>query len=207
MPRAWMYPPTGLPLSAGRSSCTRSPGRARHGRAARGTGRAVLVLRVELDDQLLGEDRVNMRAHRQLVHEHLQRAGDDLQPGRDRALTERLASQLDREGLRRLGTDLDDVVLRDAVGRHVDAVAVDQEVTVGHQLAGGATGARQAGAVDDVVQAGLEDLQQGLAGLARAAGRLGVVTTELLLHDAVGEAGLLLLLELVQEKQKARFTY
>jgi hypothetical protein len=39
-------------------------------------------------------------------------------------------------------------------------------------------------------------VQQVLTGLAGAVGRLLVVAAELLLHDAVGEAGLLLLLQL-----------
>src|SRR6478752_6587179 len=109
---------------------------------------------------------------------------------------ERLASQLDREGLDRLLADRDDVVLLDAVRGHVDAHAVDLEVTVGHELTGVTTRAGQARTVDDVVQTGLEDLEQVLTGLAGAAGRLLVVPDELLLHDAVGEAGALLLLEL-----------
>src|SRR4051812_11847405 len=195
----------GLGIPAGRwclcprhqPSCAPPPGRARHDRAA-GWGRAASVLGVELDDQLLGEDGVDLCPGRQLVHQHLQRAGDDLQPRRHRAVADGLASQLDRERLGRLGPHLDDVVLRDAEGRHVDPLAVDQEVAVGHELASGTTGAREAGTVDHVVQAGLEDLQQRLTRLAGTAGGLGVVTAELLLHDAVGEAGLLLLLELVQ---------
>src|SRR6478609_8644149 len=154
------------------------------------------VLRVELHDELLGEDRVDLLTDGQLVDEDPQGTRDDLHPRRDGTLTERLASQLKREGLDRLRADVDDVVLRDAVGRDVDADAVDQEVTVGHELAGGATGPGQAGAVDHVVQAGLEDLQQVLTGLAGAARGLLVVTAELLLHDAVGEASLLLLLQL-----------
>ena len=55
------------------------------------------------------------------------------------------------------------------------------------------------GAVDDVVQPALQDLQQVLAGLTREAVGLLVVATELLLHDAVGEASLLLLLQLLAE--------
>src|SRR5690606_23894443 len=107
-----------------------------------------------------------------------------------------LPRDLERQGVHRLGPDLDDVVLLHAVGRDVDALAVDQEVTVGHQLAGLAAGAGQTGAVDDVVQTRLEDGQQVRAGPTGAAGRLLVVAAELLLHDAVGEAGLLLLLQL-----------
>src|SRR3989337_1117494 len=52
------------------------------------------------------------------------------------------------------------------------------------------------GAVDDVGEAALEQLQQVVTGLAGAAGGLGVVVVELLLEDAVGVAGLLLLPQL-----------
>ena len=69
---------------------------------------------------------------------------------------------------------------------------------MGDELAGGAPGAGQAGPVDDVVQPRFEDLQQRVAGLAGPRRGLGVVATELLLHDAVGVASLLLLLQLGQ---------
>src|SRR5688572_2452189 len=153
-------------------------------------------LRVVLDDELLGEDRVDLGPRRHLVDEDLQAARDDLHPGRDRAVAEGLARQLEREGLDGLLADRDDVVLLDPVARDVDAHAVDQEVAVAHELARLATGAGQARAVDDVVETGLEDRQDVLTGLAGAVGRLLVVPAELLLHDAVGEAGLLLLLQL-----------
>ena len=52
-------------------------------------------------------------------------------------------------------------------------------------------------AVNDVVQPAFQDLQQLVTGLAGTARRLCVVAAELLLHDAVGEAGLLLLLQLL----------
>src|SRR6476659_6426019 len=161
-----------------------------------GTRRLASVLRVELDDQLLGELRVDLRAHRELVDEDLQRAVDDLHPGRDGTLAERLASQLEREALDGLLANRDDVVLLDAVARDVDAHAVDLEVTVRHEMAGVATRAGQARAVDHVVQTGLEDLEEVLTGLAGALRRFLVVADELLLHDAVGVAGALLLLEL-----------
>jgi hypothetical protein len=70
-------------------------------------------------------------------------------------------------------------------------------VTVADQLTSHPSGPGQAGTVDDVVQAGLEDLQQVLTGLAGRTVRLFVVAAELLLHHAVGEAGLLLLLQLL----------
>ena len=57
-------------------------------------------------------------------------------------------------------------------------------------------GAGEAGAVDDVVQPRLEDLQQVVTGLALATHCLLVVATELLLQHAVAVLGLLLLLQL-----------
>src|SRR6478752_5430562 len=161
-----------------------------------GTRRLASVLRVELDDQLLGELRVDLCAHRELVDEDLQGALDDLHPGRHGTLAERLAGQLDREALDGLLADRDDVVLLDAVARDVDAHAVDLEVTVRHELTGVATRAGQARAVDHVVETRLEDLEKVLTGLAGALRRFLVVADELLLHDAVLEASALLLLQL-----------
>jgi hypothetical protein len=109
---------------------------------------------------------VDLLADGQLVDEDGQRALDDLHPRRGRAVAEGLAGQLEREALDGLLAHRDDVELLHPVGRDVDAVAVDLEVTVRHQLAGVAAGAGHTGAVDDVVQARLEDLQQVVTGLA-----------------------------------------
>src|SRR5699024_801764 len=113
-------------------------------------------------------------------HEDLQAARDDVQPRRDRTLTEGLPSQLDREGLERLLAHRDDVVVLDALAGHVRALAVDLEVAVRDQLTGLTTRAGEPGAVDDVVEPGLEDRQQVVTGLAGAVGRLLVVPEELL---------------------------
>src|SRR5690606_19044878 len=78
--------------------------------------------------------------------------------------------------------------------RDVDLLAVDQEVTVAHQLAGLPPGAGDARPVDHVVQPRLEGLQQHLTGLAPLAVSFLVVATELLLQHAVAEASVLLLL-------------
>ena len=66
-----------------------------------------------------------------------------------------------------LSLHVDDVVLRDAVAGDVDLHAVDGEVAVADQLAGHATRAGEPGAVHDVVEPALQDLEQVLAGLAR----------------------------------------
>ena len=71
-------------------------------------------------------------------------------------------------------------------------------MTVGNQLACLPTRAGKTSTVDDVVQAGLQENHQVVTGFAGATVRFGVVTAELLFHDAVGEACLLLLLQLEQ---------
>ena len=125
------------------------------------------LLRVELDDQLLLQRHIDLRALGQLVNQDAQAARDDLQPAGDRTVADGLASNLERQRAQRLLLDIDDVVLRDAVAGDVDLHAVDGEVAVADQLAGLTTGTGQTGAVHDVVQTGLEDAQQVVAGLTR----------------------------------------
>src|SRR5271156_2069295 len=112
------------------------------GRRLRGSS---FLLRVVLDDQLLGEWHLDLGALRKLVDKDALLLADHLQPAGDRAVTRGLASDLEWHG----------------------------------------------------VQPALQDLQQLVTGLAGTAGRFRVVAAELLLHDAVGEAGLLLLLQLL----------
>ncbi len=75
--------------------------------------------------------------------------------------------------------------------------AVDAEVPVADQLTSHPAGTCQPGPVYDVVEPALQDLQQLLTGLAGVANGLFVVAAELLFHHAVGEAGLLLFLQLL----------
>jgi hypothetical protein len=69
-------------------------------------------------------------------------------------------------------------------------------VPVVHELAGVAARAGEACAVDHVVEAALEQLQQVVTGLAGTTAGLRVVAVELLLEDTVGETRLLLLTKL-----------
>ena len=124
------------------------------------------------------------------------RVGDGLHPRRDVTLAVGLAGDDERGHLQRLLADVDDVVGRHLERRDVDLVTVDQEVTVHDELTGVATRAGEPGAVDHVVEAALEELEQVVTGLALATVGFLVVAEELLLHHAVGEAGLLLLLQL-----------
>src|SRR6201996_6978042 len=164
------------------------------GRRLRGSS---FLLRVVLDDQLLGEWHLDLGALRKLVDQDALLLTDHLQPARDRAVTGSLASDLERHGVQRLALDIDDVVLRHPIAGDGHLDAVDREVPVADQLTGHPTGPGDAGAVHDVVQPVLQDLQQLVTGLAGSAGRFCVVAAELLLHHAVGEAGLLLLLQLL----------
>ena len=75
-------------------------------------------------------------------------------------------------------------------------LAVDRDRLVAHELARLGARGGEAHAVDDVVEAALEQLQQVLAGGARAARRLAVVVAELALEHAVHAAQLLLLAQL-----------
>lgn len=63
-------------------------------------------------------------------------------------------------------------------------------------LAGLTTGSSKSSAVHDVIETRLEDLQQDVTSLTLGAVSLLVVTTELLLQDAVGVTSLLLLAQL-----------
>src|SRR6478735_7992869 len=154
------------------------------------------LLGVVLHDELLLDRDVDLRPDRDLVDEDAHPRRDDLHPRRGDALAVGLTGDDQRRELERLLAHVDDVVVGDLEGRDVDLLAVDQEVAVRHELAGLAARPGEAGAVDHVVEAALEELQEVVAGLALATAGLLVVADELLLHHAVGEARLLLLTQL-----------
>src|SRR5882757_997783 len=156
------------------------------------------LLRVELDDQLFLDLGVDHLAGRQRVHQDPHLVGDDLKPRRHRPGPGLGAGDHERGQLARGLAHLDDVVLGDPVGRDVHLAAVDDDVAVAHQLAGGVAGLGEAGPVNHVVQPRFEDLQHDLAGLAGLLVGLGVVAAELLLQHAIDPAGLLLLAQLEQ---------
>ena len=123
-------------------------------------------------------------------------AGQGIHPGRDDTLAMVLPGDDERRHLERLLADVDHVVLGHLEGRDVDLPAVYLEVAVCDELTGVTACASETSTVDHVVETALEQLQQVVTGLAGTAAGLGVVVVELLLEDAVGEAGLLLLLQL-----------
>src|SRR5450631_1351409 len=156
------------------------------------------VLRVELDDPLLLYLRVDDLTRRQGVDEDLHLRRDGFNPGRHRALAGLCSGDDKGRHLHGLATNVDDVVLGHPEAGDVHLVPVDHEVAMTNQLACHVTGGGEAGPLHDVVQTGLQDAQQVLAGLTRATVRLLVVTAELLLQDAVDTGGLLLLTHLEQ---------
>ena len=115
-----------------------------------------------------------------------------------RALAGLGARDDERGHLQRLGPHVDDVVLGHPVGRDVHLLAVDDDVAVLDQLARHVPALGEAGPVDDVVEAALQDLEQVVAGLAALAGGLFVVVAELLLQHAVDAPRPLLLPDLEQ---------
>src|SRR5262249_43851179 len=82
-------------------------------------------------------------------------------------------------------------------GRNVDDLAVDRDRAVRYQLPRLGAGRTEAHAIDDVVQAGLEQAQQVLAGRALALRRHRKVALELPLEHAVRAPQLLLLAHLL----------
>src|SRR3954451_768785 len=161
-----------------------------------GVASSVLLLRVVLDDQLLLDRDVDLLTDRELVDQDPHAVRQRLHPAGHDPLAVGLTSHDERGGLQGLLLDVDDVVLADLVRRDVDLLAVDPEVAVHDELTGVPTGAGEAGPVDHVVEAALQQLQEVVTGLAGTPAGLGVVVVELLLEHAVGEAGLLLLPQL-----------
>src|ERR687897_799493 len=124
------------------------------------------LLRVELDDELLLDRRVDLLPDRKLVDEDPQLAGEDLEPGRNGPLALGLTGDDERRHLLRLRPDVDDVVSRDPVRRHVDLSAVDQEVAVHDQLAGVPAGPGGGGAGGGVFPPRPPELQKSPPRLA-----------------------------------------
>src|SRR3954463_14831151 len=163
--------------------------------AGGGAGRRVSVLlRVELDDELLLDRRVDLRTLG--VAQHLRRKSVviGLEPGGYRGHEVRCVPDdlLGRRGC----LDGDHVVRLDLVARHVHAPAIHGPMTVQDELARLAPGGSEAEAHEHVVEPRLQQPQKVLAGDAGLAARLLVVVGELPLQHAVVAARLLLLAEL-----------
>ena len=83
----------------------------------------------------------------------------------------------------RLGRQFQHIAFLDVIGGDGDAAAVHLHMAVADDLAGGKRGRHELGAVHDRVQAGFQQADHVLAGVAGAAGRIGVILAELALGD------------------------
>jgi hypothetical protein len=92
--------------------------------------------------------------------------------------------RLEHDGqVARLLLDLDDIAVLHLVGGDVDALAVDPDMAVVDELAGGEHRHGELGAIDHGVEATFEQPDQVGAGVAAAARRLFVQAAELALAD------------------------
>src|SRR3954471_3931207 len=154
------------------------------------------LLGIQLDDELLGDRRVDLGTLRPLENGPGETVVVRLQPwGDGGGEVGRVPDDLLRT---RPGLQRDDVVGLDLVAGDVDAAAVHEEVTVPHELARLRTGRGESEAIDRVVETRLEHAQQVVTGDAALLVRLLVVGAELRLEQAVVPAGLLLLAQLQQ---------
>src|ERR1700751_2379058 len=84
------------------------------------------LLRVVLDDELLGQRHVDLGAVRQLVNQDALALPDHLQPAWHRSLPGGFARDLKRHGVQRRVAHVDDVVLGHPVAGDVHLHAVDR---------------------------------------------------------------------------------
>ena len=86
----------------------------------------------------------------------------------------------------------DDIANLNHVGGDVNALAVDGVVTVVDELTSFTTGRSKAEAINNVIQAALDEAQQEFAGVAFCTSCLLIILVELLFQDAVYKLYLLL---------------
>src|SRR5262249_11221092 len=153
-------------------------------------------LRVQLDDELLVDRHGQFGAGRERFHARRESLAIDFDPVRRAAVLALRQGFLHAADGAALLAHVDHVAGLEQRRRDVDLAAVDVKVAVPHELARFGARGREAHAVDHVVQAPFEQLQQDLAGdAARALGHLEVAA-ELPFEDAVHALDLLLLAQL-----------
>src|SRR5436309_10380097 len=155
-----------------------------------------LLLRIELDDQLLLDRQLDVFAFGQLDDRPREGLRREIQPARNAPGPCRLDRGLDLLVDPALLLDGNDLSLPDPVGRDRDLPGVDGDVPVAHELASLRTRGRETQGVDDVVQTSLELLEQVGARDPFAPLRLREGQPELALEQAVDPLDLLLLAEL-----------
>src|SRR5215510_3568850 len=160
--------------------------------------RFLSLLAVQLDDQLLRHRDLDVLAERQAPHVTLAFVGVHLEPLGDLA-TAGVEVVVHAGGVLGVWPQLNDVAHLDQERRYRDLAPVHGDVAVGHHLPALAPGGGEAEAMDDVVEAQLEQPQEVLAGHALLALGPVEVLPELALEHAVDALGLLLLAQLHAE--------
>jgi len=151
-----------------------------------------LLAGVELNDELHVHDGGDLLDGGDAGHLAGELGGVNLQPvgggGAGGQLHEAVGQSLGAS----LGGHADHVAGLAGVGGDVHLLAIHGHVAVGDHLTGSGAGGGKVQAVDDVVEAELQQLQEDIAGHAAAAGGFLIVLAELAFEHAVHEAKLLL---------------
>ena len=95
-----------------------------------------------------------------------QLAGVQVQPAGSGCLLQRFAEIIEGFGSLARSGDRDDVAGPDGIGRDIDLLVIDFEMAVADQFAGLASRLGEPGAVDDVIETHLQELEQVLADIA-----------------------------------------
>src|SRR5690554_4244421 len=152
--------------------------------------------RVQLDNQVFVDVSRQVATFRDRLEGTFHLLGVHLDPGHIAAVSRDRESALNAHLVFRLFTDGNHVTGLDLVGGHVDGTAIDRNRLVTHQLTCFGTRRAEAHAVDDVVQAGFEQLQQNFTCCTGTTCGFFIVAAELLLEYAIHATHFLLLTKL-----------
>src|SRR5512139_3502101 len=154
------------------------------------------LLRIQLDDQLLLDRLLDVRASREDLHGSAEVAAIQLQPGRDPFPDDGVQGLVHRGDLPALLPEFDDVPGPDQERGNVHLAPVHEEVPVAHDLPAFPSRLGEPELVRHVVEPALEEDQQVVAGLSLHPVGLLEIGPELLLEDPVYPLGFLLLPQL-----------
>src|SRR5690606_8060217 len=157
---------------------------------------AVLLARIQFDDHRLVHVAGDVRAIGNLLEGAAKLAGVDFDPLGEALAGGQVERFADAQLALGLFTDGDDVAGLDVDRRDVGGLAVELDRAVVDQLARFGAGRTKAHAINDVVQARLEQLDEHFAGVAATTLGFGEVLAELFFKNAVHPLELLLFAQL-----------
>src|SRR5579871_534446 len=154
--------------------------------------------RIEFDDELLFHIGIDIIPGRQRDDAPLHRLRIELQPLGQTVFgaQDAIARLFDVAVFRHALMHTHDIAGLEDIRGDVDPMAVDGKMSVRHHLPRHGAGGRKTEPIDHIIQAGLQQLQQVLAGNAGAAQGLVHIVTELIFQDPVDTAQLLLFTQL-----------